>query len=188
MHSPFHQPCGEIVRQFRWSSIHPLVLAWRWCLRGDIFFKFRKQRFEFQLAFGGGVIDVFTPKVRPDSSNAPTEAPDIAQKLLQDPATFLLVFGTHEVNVWIPTKFVHKVHWIIKPGKWCGVDDLDISRHRVEWFVGCHIIMTDLWYRLPWSAGDSQYARKHRVLWVLTHLGQKRQISVKQKPNDSAIN
>ena len=27
-----------------------------------------------------------------------------------------------------------------------------------------------------------------RVLWVLTHLGQKRQISVKQKPNDSAIN
>ena len=32
-----------------------------------------------------------------------------------------------------------------------------------------------------------QYARRHRVLWVLTHLGQKRQISVKQKPNDSAI-
>ena len=34
---------------------------------------------------------------------------------------------------------------------------------------------------------DDQYARRHRVLWVLTHLGQKRQISVKQKPNDSAI-
>ena len=76
-----------------------------WCLReGNVladtyFFKFRKQRLEFQLAFGGGVIDGFTPKVRLDSSNAPTEAPDIAQKLLQDPATFLLVFGTHEVDV-----------------------------------------------------------------------------------------
>ena len=32
-----------------------------------------------------------------------------------------------------------------------------------------------------------QYSR-HRGLWVLTHLGQKRPISVKQKPNDSAIN